>query len=158
MSDSQFDNLKKWGADSGVPEQQAQPAPPPGAVPTTPAPAPPIPTTPRAWFAAKYPALETRFGAAVEEVWPDEESGKRPYVKDLCEDFLAATLGEDAGRYIRLMTPLRCLKQRAHRRRTPCRLVPRSGSRPAASTHTRDRALAWSPWYTRRWPSRSPCP
>jgi len=94
MSDSQFDKLKQWAGESGVPEQPAQPAP--VADPASPRPpaVTPLPDTPTAWFAAKFPVLQARLGLAVEEVYPDEESGKRPYVKDLSKDFLAATLGE----------------------------------------------------------------
>ncbi len=88
MSESQFDKLKQWAGDAGIPPNG--PAPPADST----APVPPAPNTPRSWFAAKFPDLEKRFGAAVEEVYPDEESGRRPYVKDLSEDFLAATLGE----------------------------------------------------------------
>jgi putative DNA primase/helicase len=50
------------------------------------------PDTPTAWFAAKFPKLRDQHGEAVFEVWPKED-GER-YVKDLSEDFLAATLGE----------------------------------------------------------------
>src|ERR1044071_6670695 len=84
MADDQFDKLKDWARENEV----ETPAPP---VPAT-----PLPDTPAAWFSAKFPALEKRHGLAVEEVWPSEKEGK-PYVKDLSEDFLAATLGEDGA-------------------------------------------------------------
>jgi putative DNA primase/helicase len=48
--------------------------------------------TPAAWFAAKFPKLREQHGEAVFELWPKEDG--EPYVKDLSEDFLAATLGE----------------------------------------------------------------
>lgn len=55
----------------------------------------PLPDTPAAWFGAKFPALPEQYGEAAMECWPadDDEEG-RPFVKDLAEDFLAATLGE----------------------------------------------------------------
>jgi P4 family phage/plasmid primase-like protien len=93
MSDSQFDNLKEWAAESGVPQQQAQPAPVPGLPPPPPAPAP-LPGTPTEWFAAKFPSLVKRYGAAVDEAPPGDKGGK-PCVRDVSEDVLAATLGEN---------------------------------------------------------------
>jgi len=51
------------------------------------------PDSPSQWFAAKYPKLPERFGRAVLEAASTKE-GELPYVKDLGEDFLAATLGD----------------------------------------------------------------
>src|ERR1043166_129342 len=85
MPDEQFDKLKDWAKENEV-ETPAPPAPPT-----------PLPDTPTAWFGAKFPRLPTRYGEAVQEVWPvDEEKGK-PFVKDLSEDFLAATVGENGA-------------------------------------------------------------
>ena len=53
------------------------------------------PDTPAAWFAERYPALE-KHGGAVDEGYPEDDDAK-PYVKDVSEDFLAATLGEDGS-------------------------------------------------------------
>ena len=55
-----------------------------------------VPGTPAAWFAARFPGLREQFGKAIQEVYPDDDDEGRPYVKDVAEDFLAATLG-DAG-------------------------------------------------------------
>jgi putative DNA primase/helicase len=55
--------------------------------------APAAPDTPEKWFAAQFPKLPERYGSAVEEVAPAKEGGL-PSVKDLSEDFLAASLGE----------------------------------------------------------------
>ena len=52
-----------------------------------------VPDTPDAWFAAKFPKLPELYGSAVQEGFPKKE-GEMPFVKDLGEDFLAATLGE----------------------------------------------------------------
>ena len=87
MSDEQTEKLKSWAQENEV----EAPAP---VAPATITPA--LPDTPAAWFAAKFPALEKRHGLAVEEVRPAEKEAK-PYVKDLSEDFLAATLGEDGA-------------------------------------------------------------
>jgi putative DNA primase/helicase len=51
------------------------------------------PDTPAAWFAAKFPGCPERHGNAVQEVYPNSEKEERPFVKDLSEDFIAATLG-----------------------------------------------------------------
>jgi P4 family phage/plasmid primase-like protien len=51
------------------------------------------PESPAAWFAAKFPALVAEFGVAVEEC-PAAENEGLPWVRDLSEDFLAATLGQ----------------------------------------------------------------
>ena len=48
----------------------------------------PLPGTPAAWFAAKYPSLEKLYGAAVEEVFPEGEKKGKPHVKDLSEDVI----------------------------------------------------------------------
>lgn len=54
-----------------------------------------LPALPDQWFAAKYPALIERYGAAVLlGVPPGEKDETPPFVKDLGEDFLAATLGD----------------------------------------------------------------
>lgn len=53
------------------------------------------PDTPGEWFSCKFPNLERKYGPAVEEVWPDGTQKTLPYIKDLSEDFLAATLGEE---------------------------------------------------------------
>src|ERR1035438_6104515 len=42
----------------------------------------PPPDTPAAWFAGRHPALEKRFGIAVEEVYPEDYSEAKPWVKD----------------------------------------------------------------------------
>ena len=55
----------------------------------------PLPDTPAAWLAAKFPALPARHGDAVQEAQPTGEDTGKPFVKDVSEDFLAATLGED---------------------------------------------------------------
>jgi putative DNA primase/helicase len=86
MSDD-FDSLKEWAEANGVNE----PAPESGG-PTMAT--PPLPTTPAAWFAAKFPELPDRHGDAVQEVWPIGDEKGQPFVKDVSEDFLAATLGE----------------------------------------------------------------
>src|SRR6266704_3127039 len=101
MHDEQFDKLQKWAVESGVAPESVQP-PEAGSGPTGAAspPSPPgaegesakQPDTPAAWFSAKFPSLEARRGLAVEEVRPPKDEG-RPYVKDVGEDFLAATLG-----------------------------------------------------------------
>lgn len=49
--------------------------------------------TPATWFNAKFPRLEEVYGVAVEEYYP-EKNGQMPEVRDLSEDFMAATLGE----------------------------------------------------------------
>ena len=66
-----------------------------GEVDETPPQPPPalLPDTPAAWFAAKFPALPASHGDAVQEAFPPENKG-RPFVKDVSEDFLSATLGE----------------------------------------------------------------
>jgi len=84
-----FDSLQDWAAENGV----GDPAPSPTVA--APAPPAPLPGTPAAWFAAKFPALPDRHGDAVQEVWPKGEDKDKPFVKDVSEDFLAATLGED---------------------------------------------------------------
>src|ERR1051326_424750 len=90
MDDEQFENLAKWADENAVPVPQ--PVPP---APAEPAPAVPLPDTPAAWFSAKFPNLEKKYGPAVEEVYPEKEGSGLPYVKDVSEDFLCATLGED---------------------------------------------------------------
>lgn len=85
MSEKQFEDLKEWAKDNGVTQ-----APAVGAAVV------PLPDTPAAWFAAKFPELEKRYGLAVQEVWPVEDKDKdnaKPFVRDLSEDFLAASLG-----------------------------------------------------------------
>jgi P4 family phage/plasmid primase-like protien len=83
MSDD-LDRLAQWADENGIGGRE--PAPEAEA---------PLPDTPAAWLAAKFPALEKRFGVAVEEVFPKEDKEAKPIVKDVGEDFLAATLGED---------------------------------------------------------------
>ena len=84
MSDEQTEKMKSWAQENEV----EAPAPV--------APATPLPDTPAAWFAAKFPELPKRLGDAVQEFLPDNEK-QRPFVKDLSEDVLAATLGEDGS-------------------------------------------------------------
>jgi P4 family phage/plasmid primase-like protien len=54
----------------------------------------PLPNTPAAWCAAKFPALPAIHGTAMQESHPTDEEKAKPFVKDISEDFLAATLGE----------------------------------------------------------------
>jgi len=54
----------------------------------------PTPDTPVAWFDARFPGLKERHGDPVQEVSAGNKKEDRPFVKDLSEDFLAATLGE----------------------------------------------------------------
>ncbi len=82
-----LEKLQEWAKSNGV---EAAPA---GAIPSGTA----TPDTPAAWFAAKYPALENKYGSAAQEVVPVKE-GEKPFVKDLSEDFLAASLGEDGSK------------------------------------------------------------
>jgi putative DNA primase/helicase len=49
--------------------------------------------TPNSWFKAKFPKLAERFGEPVLEVEPKKDEPL--HVTDVCEDFIAATLGED---------------------------------------------------------------
>lgn len=86
MIDEQFDRLAEWADQHGVSSGGGEAAAPEAEAP--------LPDTPAAWFAAKFPPLEKRFGLAVEEVYPKEEKEAKPYVRDVAEDFLAATLGE----------------------------------------------------------------
>ena len=72
MSAEQTEKLKSWAQENEI---------------ETPAPVTPLPDTPAAWFSAKFPALEKRYGLAVQEIFPSEKDGK-PFVKDLSEDFL----------------------------------------------------------------------
>lgn len=74
MSDPQIEAMQEWATANAVEG---------------------LPDTPAEWFAAKFPGLEERQGKAVEEALPRGKEGGRPYVRDLSEDFLAATLGED---------------------------------------------------------------
>ncbi len=83
MNDEQIDAMKDWA-------KQNQVEPPPSVPPV------PLPDTPAAWFAAKFPALEKIYGAAVDEA-PGHDDKSLPTVKDVSEDFLAATLGENGS-------------------------------------------------------------
>jgi hypothetical protein len=74
MSDPQIEATKQWAQENAVDD---------------------LPETPAAWFASRYPTLEGVYGKAVEEAGP-RKGEKLPYVRDLSEDFLAATMG-DAG-------------------------------------------------------------
>ena len=74
-ADDQFEKLTQWAQANGIP--------------------PSAPDTPAEWFAAKYPLLPARHGVAVQEVSPASADKGKPFVKDVSEDFLAATLGED---------------------------------------------------------------
>jgi putative DNA primase/helicase len=76
--DDQFDKLDAWAKDNGL------------------VPPAPLPDIPAAWFAAKFPGLRDRYGDAVQEVVPSD-GDKRGFVKDVSEDFLAATLGESGS-------------------------------------------------------------
>ena len=78
-SDPQVAGFKAWAEGNGV------------VVPVA------LPGMPDAWFDEKFPGLREQYGPAVLLGFPprqkdDEES--MPLVKDLSEDFLAATLGE----------------------------------------------------------------
>lgn len=79
-TDPQVAGVKLWFAENGV-EITA-----------------PLPGMPDEWFAHKYPALPDQYGPAVliETVESEDEDGPpaKSIVKDLSEDFLAATLGE----------------------------------------------------------------
>ena len=79
-TDPQVAGVKLWFAENGV-EISA-----------------PLPGMPDEWFAKKYPALSEIYGPAVliESEESEDEDGPpaKPIVKDLSEDFLAATLGE----------------------------------------------------------------
>src|SRR5262249_7064052 len=88
--DEQFGNLAKWADEKAV--SLPQPTPPVPADSAAAAGA--VPDTPAAWFTAKFPKLEAKHGQAVEEAFPDKGP---PFVKDVSEDFLAATLGEDGA-------------------------------------------------------------
>jgi P4 family phage/plasmid primase-like protien len=74
VGDEQVSGFAVWAAENGV---KAPPA---------------LPAEPDAWFAARYPKLAEVYGPAV-LLNAGEEDGP-PMVKDLSEDFLAATLGE----------------------------------------------------------------
>jgi P4 family phage/plasmid primase-like protien len=80
----ELDRLAQWADENGIGPEAAAPVEAEA----------PLPDTPAAWFAAKFPALEKRFGLAVEEVFPKDDKDGKPYVKDVAEDFVAATLGE----------------------------------------------------------------
>src|SRR5215472_9232459 len=86
VGDEQFENLAKWAHENAVSLPQ-----PVGPEPADAAP-PALPDTPTAWFSAKFPNLEKRYGPALQEVVPPGEDKWQPYVKDVSEDFLAATL------------------------------------------------------------------
>ncbi|HOX59194.1 MAG TPA: phage/plasmid primase, P4 family [Candidatus Paceibacterota bacterium] len=78
-SDPQVAGFKAWAEGNGV------------VVPVA------LPGMPDAWFDERFPGLREQYGPAVLLGFPpkqkdDEET--MPLVKDLCEDFLAATLGE----------------------------------------------------------------
>ena len=79
-TDPQIAGVKRWFAENGV-EITA-----------------PLPGLPDEWFAKKYPALPDQYGPGVLLETPEskgeDESAKMPIVKDLSEDFIAATLGE----------------------------------------------------------------
>jgi P4 family phage/plasmid primase-like protien len=51
------------------------------------------PLTPKIWFKERFPKLAARYGEPVLEVKTTETD--LPRVSDVCEDFIAATLGED---------------------------------------------------------------
>src|SRR5689334_9801650 len=78
QGDTQIQGFKGWGEVNGVEAEEA------------------VPTMPGAWFEAKYPALRERYGQAVLLGFPPAKDDEpvTPFVKDLGEDFLAATLGE----------------------------------------------------------------
>ena len=92
-SDEQCDKLNQWAKENGI--TPSPPVTPAATAPVVIAPPPaPLPDTPAAWFSAKYPALPALHGDAVQEVVPADEDKGRPFVKDVSEDYLAATLGE----------------------------------------------------------------
>lgn len=82
-NDDPFERMAAWVDANGV--GSGAPAEPEASEPTA--------DTPAAWFAQKFPALEKRFGLAAEEVYPEGEKEGKPFIKDVAEDFLAATLG-----------------------------------------------------------------
>jgi len=90
MSDEKFGAFLEWAGKNGVL------TPAPSSAPTASEPPTPLPDTPAAWFAAKFPNLPARYGPAAEEVRSANGKG-RPFVKDLSEDFLTATLGEEGS-------------------------------------------------------------
>jgi len=55
-----------------------------------------VPSTPADWFADKFPLLESQYGTAIQECHPPakKKSEALPFVQDVNEDFIAATLGE----------------------------------------------------------------
>jgi P4 family phage/plasmid primase-like protien len=82
VSDQQVEKLVVFAKENGISAPAALVA---GALPDTPA----------AWFSAKFPGLEKAYGRAVQEAFPpDDKPDDLPWVKDVSEDFLAATLGE----------------------------------------------------------------
>src|SRR5262249_8779982 len=84
MDDPQFENLAKWADENAVSEPQSTPA-------VLPDPDVAVTETPAAWFRSRFPNLEQKHGQAVEEVYSVKKG--LPYVKDVSDDFLAATLG-----------------------------------------------------------------
>lgn len=85
MNESVANDIASWAQTNGIPT---------GPVVTMP---PATPDTPAAWFSARFPGLAKKYGDAVEEFYPDKDGSRRPFVKDLSEDFLAAVLGEDGS-------------------------------------------------------------
>lgn len=83
MNDDQFRRTAKWADENGIGSGGGPNSADDGMPDDTPA----------RWFAGRYPGLEQEFGRAVEEVYPEGEDEGKPCVKDLSEDFLAATLG-----------------------------------------------------------------
>jgi putative DNA primase/helicase len=78
QDDPQLKHFEAWAKEKGVTAPTAAPG------------------TPNEWFAARFPKLAEQYGEAVLEAYPpgQEEGEALPYVQDVGEDFLAATLGE----------------------------------------------------------------
>jgi hypothetical protein len=75
--DPQIKNFESWAQENGVTTSMT------------------LPDTPNGWFAAKFPKLPEQYGEAVMEGFPPgKDEGQLPYVQDVSEDFLAATLGD----------------------------------------------------------------
>ena len=92
--------------ENAVPPSESIPATPPvapvkmiGSVPKPKAsPVAPLslPTTPNEWFNHYYPTLSRKYGPAALEQQPKKKTGL-PFVASLNEDFLSATLGQEAS-------------------------------------------------------------
>lgn len=79
IPDPQIEQFERWAKGEGI------------AVPEI------LPRMPDGWFAARFPKLHEQFGAAVLLAFPTKKSEEKalPTIKDISEDFIAATLGMD---------------------------------------------------------------